>query len=187
MKNFKHIVMALAMLFTASAAQAGTDNVEVASKVQRQVSFPYVGQKDATACYIVSVTVTNLATMVKIAYHTSHGSVQETKNILCTDAQTGKKYKYKFSAGIMGTKTEYKGWQFATLCFKKLKNATTSINLEWQDGNGFKFYNVDLTQNGERPKMTQQMLVDGLNREMATDFFHFVDETNMLQSSAEDI
>ena len=48
----------------------------------------------------------------------------KTKNILLTDAQSGKKFKYKFSAGINGTKTTYKGWQFYTLCFKKLKDNT---------------------------------------------------------------
>lgn len=179
-------LMAVALLFAATAVHAESNEAQVESKVERQVSFPYVGQKDALGCYIVSVTVTNLATMVKIAYHTSKGEVSETKNIKLTDSATGKKYKYKFSAGINGTKTTYKGWQFYTLCFKKLKKKTTNINIEWQDGNLFKFYNVDLTQNGERPKMTQQMLVDGLNREMSTDFFKFVDDTNMV-STAEGI
>ena len=101
------------------------------------------------------------------------------------DAQTGKKFKYKFSAGINGTKTSYKGWQFYTLCFKKLKDKTTNINVEWADAPMFKFYNVDLTQNGERPKMTQQMLVEGLNNTQAGDFFFFIDDTNMLNSYAE--
>ena len=181
----KYMLMAVMMLLTATAAQAGTNDTQVASKVQRQVSFPYVGQKEAPGCYIVSVTVTNLATMVKIALHESKGSISETKNVLVTDAQTGKKYKYKFSAGINGTKTSYKGWQFYTLCFKKLKDKTTNINMEWADAPMFGFYNVDLTQNGERPKMTQQMLVEGLNNTQAGDFFFFIDDTDMLNSYAE--
>ena len=185
MKNFKYVIMAFAMLFVATAAKADNNEVFVGSKVQRQVSFPYVAQKDAPGCYIVSVNVTNLATMVKIALHESKGAIYETKNILLTDAQTGKKFKYKFSAGINGTKTTYKGWQFYTLCFKKLKDKTMNINIEWDDAPGFRFYNVDLTQNGERPKMTQQMLVEGLNQTQAGDFFFFVDDTNMLNSYAE--
>ena len=185
MKKMMQMMLAVAMLFCTTAVQAGTNDTQVASKVQRQVSFPYVGQNDAPGCYIVSVTVTNLATMVKIALHESKGSISETKNVLVTDAQTGKKFKYKFSAGINGTKTSYKGWQFYTLCFKRLKNKTTSINVEWADAPMFKFYNVDLTQNGERPKMTQQMLVEGLNNTQAGDFFFFIDDTNMLNSYAE--
>ena len=185
MKKFISMMVAVMALFTATTAKAENDESLVASKVQRQVSFPYVGDKDAKGCYIVSVTVTNLATMVKIAVHESKGSLNETKNVLVTDAATGKKFKYKFSAGINGTKTSYKGWQFYTLCFKKLKNSTTHINLEWGDSPFFKFYNIDLTQNGERPKMTQQMLVEGLNQTQAGDFFYFVDDTNMLNSYAE--
>lgn len=101
MKKMMQMMLAVAMLFCTTAVQAGTNDTQVASKVQRQVSFPYVGQKDAPGCYIVSVTVTNLATMVKIALHESKGSISETKNVLVTDAQTGKKFKYKFSAVSM--------------------------------------------------------------------------------------
>ena len=184
--------MALAMTVVAMPAVASTpevNEVNVASKTQRQVSFPFVGQKDALGCYIVSVTVTNLATMVKVAYHTSKGSVIDTKNIVMTDAQTGKKYKYKqkLSAGLTAAdRIEYKGWQFVTWVFSKLKDKTNYINIEMQDGNGFKFYNVDLTQNGNRPKMTQQILTDGLNREMSNDMYHFVNQQQWI-SGIEDV
>jgi hypothetical protein len=184
--------MALAMTVVAMPAVASSpevNEVNVASKTQRQVSFPFVGQKDALGCYIVSVTVTNLATMVKVAYHTSKGSVIDTKNILMTDAQTGKKYKYKqkLSAGLTAAdRIEYKGWQFVTWVFSKLKDKTNYINIEMQDGNGFKFYNVDLTQNGNRPKMTQQILTDGLNREMSNDMYHFVNQQQWI-SGIEDV
>ena len=184
--------MALAMTVVAMPAVASSpevNEVNVASKTQHQVSFPFVGQKDALGCYIVSVTVTNLATMVKVAYHTSKGSVIDTKNILMTDAQTGKKYKYKQkrSAGLTAAdRIEYKGWQFVTWVFSKLKNKTNYINIEMQDGNGFKFYNVDLTQNGNRPKMTQQILTDGLNHEMSNDMYHFVNQQQWI-SGIEDV
>ncbi|MBQ8701778.1 MAG: hypothetical protein IJ549_03345 [Prevotella sp.] len=192
MKRLQKFMMALAMTVIAVPAMATSpevNEVNVASKTQRQVSFPYVGQKDALGAYIVSVTVTNLATMVKVAYHTSKGSVIDTKNILMTDAQTGKKYKYKqkLSAGLSAAdRIEYKGWQFVTWVFTKLKDKTTAVNIEMQDGNGFKFYNVDLTQNGTRPKMTQQILTDGLNREMSNDMFHFVNEQQWI-SGIEDV
>lgn len=192
MKRLQNFLMALAMTIVAMPAVASSpevNEVNVASKTQRQVSFPFVGQKDALGCYIVSVTVTNLATMVKVAYHTSKGSVIDTKNILMTDAQTGKKYKYKqkLSAGLTAAdRIEYKGWQFVTWVFSKLKNKTNYINIEMQDGNGFKFYNVDLTQNGNRPKMTQQILTDGLNREMSNDMYHFVNQQQWI-SGIEDV
>jgi hypothetical protein len=192
MKRLQNFLMALAMTVVAMPAVASSpevNEVNVASKTQRQVSFPFVGQKDALGCYIVSVTVTNLATMVKVAYHTSKGSVIDTKNILMTDAQTGKKYKYKqkLSAGLTAAdRIEYKGWQFVTWVFSKLKNKTNYINIEMQDGNGFKFYNVDLTQNGNRPKMTQQILTDGLNREMSNDMYHFVNQQQWI-SGIEDV
>ena len=192
MKRLQNFLMALAMTVVAMPAVASSpevNEVNVASKTQRQVSFPFVGQKDALVCYIVSVTVTNLATMVKVAYHTSKGSVIDTKNILMTDAQTGKKYKYKqkLSAGLTAAdRIEYKGWQFVTWVFSKLKNKTNYINIEMQDGNGFKFYNVDLTQNGNRPKMTQQILTDGLNREMSNDMYHFVNQQQWI-SGIEDV
>ena len=192
MKRLQNFLMALAMTVVAMPAVASSpevNEVNVASKTQRQVSFPFVGQKDALGCYIVSVTVTNLATMVKVAYHTSKGSVIDTKNILMTDAQTGKKYKYKqkLSAGLSAAdRIEYKGWQFVTWVFSKLKNKTNYINIEMQDGNGFKFYNVDLTQNGNRPKMTQQILTDGLNREMSNDMYHFVNQQQWI-SGIEDV
>jgi hypothetical protein len=192
MKRLQNFLMALAMTVVAMPAVASSpevNEVNVASKTQRQVSFPFVGQKDALGCYIVSVTVTNLATMVKVAYHTSKGSVIDTKNILMTDAQTGKKYKYKqkLSAGLTAAdRIEYKGWQFVTWVFSKLKDKTNYINIEMQDGNGFKFYNVDLTQNGNRPKMTQQILTDGLNREMSNDMYHFVNQQQWI-SGIEDV
>lgn len=192
MKRLQNFLMALAMTVVAMPAVASSpevNEVNVVSKTQRQVSFPFVGQKDALGCYIVSVTVTNLATMVKVAYHTSKGSVIDTKNILMTDAQTGKKYKYKqkLSAGLTAAdRIEYKGWQFVTWVFSKLKNKTNYINIEMQDGNGFKFYNVDLTQNGNRPKMTQQILTDGLNREMSNDMYHFVNQQQWI-SGIEDV
>jgi hypothetical protein len=192
MKRLQNFLMALAMTVVAMPAVASSpevNEVNVASKIQRQVSFPFVGQKDALGCYIVSVTVTNLATMVKVAYHTSKGSVIDTKNILMTDAQTGKKYKYKqkLSAGLTAAdRIEYKGWQFVTWVFSKLKDKTNYINIEMQDGNGFKFYNVDLTQNGNRPKMTQQILTDGLNREMSNDMYHFVNQQQWI-SGIEDV
>ena len=192
MKRLQNFLMALAMTVVAMPAVASSpevNEVNVASKTQRQVSFPFVGQKDALGCYIVSVTVTNLATMVKVAYHTSKGSVIDTKNILMTDAQTGTKYKYKqkLSAGLTAAdRIEYKGWQFVTWVFSKLKDKTNYINIEMQDGNGFKFYNVDLTQNGNRPKMTQQILTDGLNREMSNDMYHFVNQQQWI-SGIEDV
>ena len=192
LKRLQNFLMALAMTVVAMPAVASSpevNEVNVASKTQRQVSFPFVGQKDALGCYIVSVTVTNLATMVKVAYHTSKGSVIDTKNILMTDAQTGKKYKYKqkLSAGLTAAdRIEYKGWQFVTWVFSKLKDKTNYINIEMQDGNGFKFYNVDLTQNGNRPKMTQQILTDGLNREMSNDMYHFVNQQQWI-SGIEDV
>lgn len=177
--KLRNIMMVLATVLFAipvSAVSPATTSV-TASKVQRAVSFPYVGSKDAPGCYIVSVTVTNLATMVKVAYHTSKGSVIDTKDIVLTDSQTGKKYKYKFGAGLTASdRVTYKGWQFVTWTFTKLNKKTMSVDLVETGGNGFKFYGIDLTQDGARPKMTQQMLIDGLNETMANDLFHFADE-----------
>jgi len=152
------------------------NKVTVASKVRQAVSFPYVNSKEAPGCYVVSVSVTNLATMVKVAYHTSKGSVIDTKDIVMTDSQTGKKYKYKFASGLTESdKIIYKDWQFVTWVFKKLSDKTTAVDIVETGGNGFKFYGINLTQDGTRPRMTQQMLIDGLNQNVSDDFFHFVD------------
>ena len=50
MKKMMQMMLAVAMLFCTTAVQSGTNDTQVASKGQRQVSFPYVGQQDATGC-----------------------------------------------------------------------------------------------------------------------------------------
>lgn len=146
MRTRNIITMLIAMLLTSVCAMAG---VNKAKTTMPDVTYPYVGSSNTDYCKIASVTHGTTITMVKLVYNTAKITFEDTKNITLVDPTNNKTYDLKFIKGLKsGEEVELDGKRWVTLVFPKLKKNPTTVNITWQDGNGFQFQGVDLTQSG---------------------------------------
>lgn len=146
MKTKNIITMVVAMLLTSVCAMAGVNS---SKNTMPDITYPYVGSSNTDYCKIASVSYGTTITMVKLVYNTAKVAFEDTKNITLVDETNSKTYNLKFIKGLKsGEEVELDGKRFVTLVFPKLKKSPTSVNLIEEDGNGFQFLGIDLTQSG---------------------------------------
>lgn len=143
MKKIKTIMLAAALVLSTACAMAGSKNT------MPNVTYPVVGNCNTEYCKIASVSHGSTITMVKLIYNTAKVSFENVKEAYIKDAAHNKTYKLKFVQGLKsGQEVVTDGQRFVTLVFPKLKKNPTTVDIIEEDGNGFQFLDVDITQSG---------------------------------------